>query len=215
MLKENIINYWDNFLKINSGYKKFNELDYNIINNFNEYLNCLLNWSKTHNIISSKFSSYELIENLFDSFVSGKFLDIKGVINDAGSGGGFPGIPLALVFPKASINLIESDRKKCSFLRVIKNILKIENIKIYNNRIEEFKNLDFIISKAAFSPAHISVLGRLLAEQGKLGVWATPKNKESFTRILHVAGLKLVKEFDYKLVGGQERVVQLFIKACP
>ena len=188
------------------------ELDHNIINKFKTYLGDIEDWRKVHNIVSGNFSQDDLLENLFDSVVGGSFLSIKERIYDAGSGGGFPAIPLAILFPKTKFYLVESSRKKCSFLRREKNILKLDNIVIENKRLESFSDLEFITTKAAFSPPNIGLLWEALAKHGKLALWATDKNRESFRAALGEKGAKLSESWEYYLPEGQRRCILLFTK---
>ena len=189
------------------------DLSDEVIEKFSRYLNCVEHWEKTHNIVSNKFSREELLENLFDSAVGGASLLFENHIYDAGSGGGFPGIVLGILYPEIRFILIESNRKKCSFLRLVKNILILDNVSIENKRIEEFEELSYVISKAAFSPSNINVLWEALAEKGKLALWATPKSKQSFESVLEKKSGILLNEFEYSLPKGQQRSILLFTKS--
>lgn len=188
------------------------DLDNSGINKLIEFLCDIKNWGRIHNIVSGNFSQEDLLENLFDSLVGGSFLFLKERVYDAGSGGGFPAIPLAILFPKTKFNLIESNRKKCSFLRREKNILKLDNITVENNRLESFSDLEFITTKAAFSPPNIGPLWQALAKEGKLALWATPKNRESFLKALSEKGAQLIESWEYALPEGQTRCILLFTK---
>ncbi|MBI4710376.1 MAG: 16S rRNA (guanine(527)-N(7))-methyltransferase RsmG [Nitrospirae bacterium] len=76
-------------------------------------------------------------------------------IADAGSGAGFPGIPIKIIRPEIKITLIESSRKKTAFLRHIIRLLKLENISVLEQRVENLgaeyrKAFDIIVSRATF-----------------------------------------------------------------
>ena len=76
-------------------------------------------------------------------------------IADAGTGAGFPGIPMKIMKPELDMTLIESSMKKVSFLRHIVRTLKISGINILNSRIETLgenckRSYDVIVSRAAF-----------------------------------------------------------------
>ena len=57
---------------------------------------------------------------------------------DFGTGAGFPGMVIALVYPNIEVTLVESNNKKCTFLEEVKQQLNIKNVSIFNERIEDF-----------------------------------------------------------------------------
>ena len=78
------------------------------------FLELLLKWNSTHNLVS-KTQQKNLQDHIEDSLcVSGH---LGNSVVDVGSGGGFPGIPLAITNPNAKFYLVESNNKKASFLR--------------------------------------------------------------------------------------------------
>ena len=78
-----------------------------------KYKELLLKWNKTHNLISKK-QAQNIEDHISDSLVISSLL--KENIVDLGSGGGLPGIPLAITNPNKEFYLIESNTKKSSFL---------------------------------------------------------------------------------------------------
>ena len=75
---------------------------------------------------------------------------------DAGSGAGFPGIPLKIMRPELDITLIESSRKKTAFLRHIIRLLQLGKTEVLEERIEKLgqdydKKFDVLVSRATFS----------------------------------------------------------------
>ena len=132
----------------------------------------LLNWNKTHNLIA-KSQAPLLNDHIQDSLTVVEHVS-KNVI-DLGSGGGFPGIPLALASNKKSIFLIESNTKKASFLLHAVNVLGLQNTKVFNERAEKINPLAF--------PRPVDIIAR---------AFGTPKKTaEASKRILDTPGAKL------------------------
>ena len=91
-------------------------------------------WNKTHSLVSQS-----QIQNL-DHHIEDSLSVLEGVgrvIVDLGSGGGFPGIPIAIKRPEKQVVLVESNSKKASFLLNTINKLGLKNAKVINARIED------------------------------------------------------------------------------
>ena len=78
-----------------------------------------------------------------------KFFKKNELVLDIGSGGGFPGIPLAIIYPNTNFILIDSISKKTNMIEKFKTELSLKNIKVINDRIENLNlTCDFIVSRA-------------------------------------------------------------------
>ena len=99
-----------------------------------EYQTQLLAWNKTHNLISKNQEKY-ISEHIEDSLLISHTL--QNHVVDLGSGGGLPGIPLAIVNPNKQLYLVESNTKKSSFLLNTTSRLKLKNTTVINKRIED------------------------------------------------------------------------------
>jgi len=111
-------------------------------------------WNAKINVISRKD-----IENLYERHVLHS-LGIARVINfkpgtkilDAGTGGGFPGIPLAILFPEVHFHLVDSTAKKLAVVKAIAGETGLNNITTEHRRLEDHRGLyDFVVSRAVAS----------------------------------------------------------------
>lgn len=180
-------------------------------NKINLLIDVIANWSNIHNIISNKSTLDFILISIFDSL---SFSDLKSfkknqdkTIYDIGSGGGFPALPLAIVYPGINFVLVEKDRKKCSFLRLAKARLNLNNIVVFNQRMETIALGATILTRAAFSPLGIRVILPLMPLGGRLVIWATLKNQDEFIRTMTQYHLLLIEHHFYTLPEGQERVL--------
>ena len=134
------------------------------------YLKLLLETNQEYNLTSITDTKEATIKHLLDSLSIYQLLEGE-TIADIGSGGGTPGIPLAIAFPKKSFLLVESTQKKASFLVGVVKQLKLKNVRVINKRAEEVtatRAPETIISRALGSLDYfIDVAGHLLPKKGK------------------------------------------------
>jgi 16S rRNA (guanine527-N7)-methyltransferase len=125
---------------------------------FREYNKHLLDWNNKINLISRKMTSIE--SNVLNSIFFLTKYEIKkcNQIIDIGTGGGFPGVPLAILFPEIKFTLIDSIRKKINALSDIIHKISIKNAECICGRAEEvsilkkhFMKYDIVISKSVSS----------------------------------------------------------------
>ena len=125
---------------------------------FSALFDLYVDWNSKINVISRKD-----IENLYRNhvlhslFIAKYTPFVKGSkILDLGTGGGFPGIPLAILFPNATIKMIDARSKKISVVNGVIESLGLRNAKAYHQRVEDEKErYDFVVSRAV---AKINVL---------------------------------------------------------
>ena len=134
------------------------------------YLRLLLKTNQEYNLTGITDTKEATIKHLLDSLSIHDLLE-GDTIADIGSGGGTPGIPLAIAFPKKQFLLIESKQKKAAFLVDAVNQLKLKNVRVINKRAEEAaatKAPETIVSRALGSLDYfIEVAGHLLPKKGK------------------------------------------------
>ncbi|MDA7706776.1 MAG: 16S rRNA (guanine(527)-N(7))-methyltransferase RsmG [Flavobacteriaceae bacterium] len=108
-------------------------------------------WNSQINVISRKDIEALYLRHVLHSLALAKLIEFKAgaQILDVGTGGGFPGIPLAILFPEVKFHLVDSINKKLKVVNGVAESLGLENIKTTHARAESIKgHYDFIISRA-------------------------------------------------------------------
>ncbi|MEE9553941.1 MAG: 16S rRNA (guanine(527)-N(7))-methyltransferase RsmG [candidate division Zixibacteria bacterium] len=127
-------------------------------------------WSNRMNIVSKNDLEILLERHILDSLTPITSIPDKGRLIDIGSGGGFPGIPIALIRPELKIILLESRHKKALFLQEAKKQLKLDNVSVEECRLEAFtSNSPFDIATIRALPQwekHLKRIKSLLRPEG-------------------------------------------------
>ncbi|AMR65195.1 16S rRNA (guanine(527)-N(7))-methyltransferase RsmG [Aquipseudomonas alcaligenes] len=104
------------------------------------YLALLIKWNKAYNLTAVRNPDEMVSRHLLDSLSVVPFVAQYGDNwLDVGSGGGMPGIPLAILFPERRFTLLDSNGKKTRFLTQVKLELKLANLEVIHSRVEEFR----------------------------------------------------------------------------
>ncbi|WP_425316729.1 16S rRNA (guanine(527)-N(7))-methyltransferase RsmG [Stutzerimonas chloritidismutans] len=118
------------------------------------YLALLIKWNKAYNLTAVRDPDEMVSRHLLDSLSVVSFVAESGQTwLDVGSGGGMPGVPLAIMFPDRSFTLLDSNGKKTRFLTQVKLELKLANLEVVHNRVEQFQPAEAFdgITSRAFS----------------------------------------------------------------
>ena len=148
---------------------------------FSSYLDLLVKWNKKINLTSEKTAQEILKRHIFDSLQYCRTVLPNDRIIDIGSGAGFPGIPLKIMYPNLNITLVESQRKRCSFLDVVIHQLNFKKIIIINERAEEISpaNIVDVVILRAISDINscLKLATRFLGKGGKVVLKKAPEEK--------------------------------------
>ena len=147
------------------------------------YIQLIARWNKTFNLTAIRDVEEMVSKHLLDSLVVQPYLEGKNVL-DVGSGAGLPGIPFAITSPEKRFVLIDSNGKKTRFLMQAKIDLKLDNVEVIHQRVEDYRPVadghriyfDVITARAyattddiLYSTAHLqSDSTSILVMQGKL-----------------------------------------------
>ena len=131
--------------------KYFPELSSDKIEKFKQLEALYIYWNQRINVVSRKNINELYINHVLHSLAIAKIINFKNKTNilDVGTGGGFPGIPLAILFPDCNFTLVDSIAKKIHVVDSIVNSLKLDNISTSISRVESLNTKhDFIVSRA-------------------------------------------------------------------
>lgn len=143
----------------------------------NSFIEELLIWSQAFNLTSKASPSEIIREHILDSSFIADFLPKNGRFVDLGSGAGFPGIVIGAMCPSRKVVLVESRRKKANFLKAVLRKIKIDNIEVFEGRVESFakatisgERFDVATTRATWGIHHFLVLSGPLLKNGGLAV---------------------------------------------
>lgn len=144
---------------------------------FRIYRDEIILWNRRINLVSVKKASEIWIKHFIDSLTVLFLLQKQEAkLLDIGAGAGFPGVPLKIVREDLDVYLLESSRRRVSFLKHVCRSLGLKNISVIHHRVEDFakevnsgSKFDAVISRAALKlPDLIRIGSKFLTEDGQL-----------------------------------------------
>lgn len=118
---------------------------------FADFAENISEWNEKINLISRNDIEHLYERHILHSLSFAKIILFKKdtVVLDVGTGGGFPGIPLAILFPEVKFILVDSIRKKINAVREISDAIGLKNVETVNSRVEDIDlKCDFVITRA-------------------------------------------------------------------
>ena len=174
----------------------------------------LQHWSQAINLTGVREIAEMVPRHILDSLAL--VPHIKGdTLVDIGSGAGLPGLPLAIAMPQLEVQLIESNSRKAAFLRHIVHLLKMDNVAIAHNRVQDWdpeQYFDNVVSRAFAPPQEfVALCARLIRGGGQMLLMCGPSapNPDDLTFV--GPGMKTVREQKVEIPGldSQRRIVVL------
>ena len=175
-------------------HKYFPDLSDVQIEQFSKLQELYQDWNLKINVVSRKDIDELYLRHVLHSLAIAKVIQFKdgSKLLDVGTGGGFPGIPLAILFPECSFHLVDSIAKKLKVVNEVVQGLGLTNVKTTHSRVEAINDTyDFIISRAvAAMPTFVHWV------KGKI---AKAQNHDLKNGILYLKGGDLTEELqEYK-----------------
>lgn len=176
------------------------EITEEIYSKLYKYFELLVEWNNRFNMTSILEEKEVFLLHFYDSLCLNKInLNEINSLCDFGTGAGFPGMVIALVYPNIEVTLVESNNKKCTFLEEVKQQLNIKNVSIFNERIEDFarknrEKYDVVTCRAVTSIPIIIELSTSLIKVNGLLVPLKSNCEEEINKYKY-----LEKEFNLKL----------------
>ena len=201
---------------LESGAAEFGiALDDAQINAFERYTELLLEWNQRFNLTRITEPDEIAVKHYLDSLSVLKYVRIRGgsSLIDIGTGAGFPGIPLKIAVPTLRLTLLDSVRKRLTFLEAVVQELGLTDVRIVHGRAEDYgqdrahrAKYDFAVSRAV---ARLSVLCELCMPfcrtGGKFIAYKGPEADEEIaeaSKAIRVLGGKLEAVHRFTLPGG-------------
>ena len=194
---------------------------------FLQYYELLVEWNSFMNLTAITEFDQVITKHFLDSLSLVKVCDVEqaGRILDVGTGAGFPGIPLKIVYPEIDFVLVDSLNKRVKFLKDVKEALGLEGLEALHGRAEDLardKSLraafDLCVSRAV---ANLSVLSEYCVPFVRTnGYFVSYKGKKGLEEIsnaqncMNVLGCKIEKVDDFRLEEDEAERLLIRIKKC-
>ena len=214
-------------MKLNDFIEELEKIDIKLtdkqLNQLEKYFELLIEYNKVMNLTGITEKDQVYLKHFYDSLTLIKVINLKNYnsLCDIGTGAGFPGLVLKIVFPNLKVTLLDSLNKRIEFLKEVSNQLGLENIEIVHSRAEEYalKNKNKFEITTARAVAHLSILLEYSIPMTKEGGYfiALKGNLESEIKEIDNALKELNTKLDSKIefilpVENSKRTIVKFIK---
>ncbi|OYY95380.1 MAG: 16S rRNA (guanine(527)-N(7))-methyltransferase RsmG [Hydrogenophilales bacterium 28-61-23] len=165
------------------------------------YLSLLGKWNKTYNLTAIHDPERMLTHHILDSLAIAPYV-ADGALLDVGSGGGFPGIPLAIARPELAVTVMDASQKKCGFMRQVAIELRLVNVSVLHARVESYQapqKFTQIVSRAFSDLSEFVRLSAHLLAPG--GNWLAMKGVHPHEEIARLKAARVVRDLPLHVPG--------------
>ncbi len=188
-----------------------------------KFLTYLLEVNKNMNLTAITNKEEMIEKHIYDSLLISKAFDFKNkTISDVGSGGGFPGIPLAMLYPTSHFVLVDSTQKKVNYLNDVIKYLNLTNVEAKCARVEELnekEKYDVVIARAlAELRIYLELVTSLVKVKGSIIALKGKNANEELNKAdnaIKLLNLSLNKIQATAIPNGDKRINYIFIKNKP
>ena len=177
-----------------------------------DYLALLQKWNKTYNLTAIRDVDEMFIKHILDSLSVAPHIDSERLI-DVGTGGGLPGIPLAILFPERQVDLLDSNSKKTRFLVQAKAELGLKNVEVIHHRVEAYHPetlYDGVVSRAFASlDDMLNWTHHLLKPQGHWWAMKAQKTQDEVAQLPNFAKMSQVFELHVPSLDAERTLIKI------
>ena len=181
---------------------------------FEKYYTFLVEENKKYNLTSITDKKEVYIKHFLDSLSIENIVDLNNIsLCDVGSGAGFPGIPLKIMYPEMKLTIVEPTLKRCNFLKQVVDMLELKNVEIINDRAENIKDMHFDLV-CARAVSNLSILLEICIPLVKVnGYFVSMKGSnykeelDASSNALNVLDAKVEEIYEYDLEEYGKRVL--------
>lgn len=192
-------------------------------NQFQQYYELLIEWNNVMNLTA--ITEYEEViwKHFYDSLSIIKIIDINDInsVIDIGTGAGFPGIPLKIIFPHLRITLLDSLNKRINFLNEVIDRLGLSNIEALHTRAEDLaqkndyrEKFDLCVSRAVANLTTLSEICIPFIKNGGCFIsYKSGKVEEEILdakKAIHILGATIIDKYDFEMEYDQ--IFRSFVK---
>ncbi len=170
------------------------------------FIKLLQQWGMVHNL-SGRLTRSDIEENILDSVYPLSFINTYSSFADIGTGAGYPGLILAMALRDVKSYLIEPRIKRVSFLNFVKATLKLDNLTVICNRVEQVKDLqvELITSRAVTNTSLLLDITKDIKKQNSSYLFYKGSMLENEIEIAKLNSYKIVnrKDRNYLYIKGE------------